>query len=538
MRGSYSRGYTPLVLVVDDDATMRIIIRHSLRKVGFQVVEAADGELALELFQAQRPDIVLLDVMMPNMNGYEVCRTMRNMPHAEHTPILMVTGLDDLESIDEAYQAGATDFITKPITYALLGHRIRYVLRASRAMVDLNKSQNRLAHAQALAHVGNWEWDIIRNRFFCSAEVLRIFGLSLDETYFDREDFLRAVHPDDLPLVETAWQQASEHGKAYSLDHRIVLPLGRERIVHQQGEVVRDDFQRIIQLSGTLQDITERKQVENELKQYRNHLEDLVTKRTTELTVANTHLQEAKEQAEQANALKDKFISLVAHDLRSPLAGMISALEYMSTDDETPLNAEHQDIVERLVQIGKSSVNLIEDVLDIGRLKTGKLTPQSDWLTLQKKVDKTINKLNFLAQQKGVNLLNEVPEHIQVYADAALLGEVVQNLASNAIKFCYKGDEVRFYVASESPCVLAIADTGVGIPPEKLPSLFNIEEKTSTTGTAGEQGTGFGLPFSHDIMVAHGGDLRVESEQGKGSTFFIHFPEINQPVAAMAQAGA
>jgi two-component system, cell cycle sensor histidine kinase PleC len=524
MSGNSSREQTPLVLVVDDDATMRILIRHALRKAGFEVIEASDGGAALDLFQTQRPDTVLLDVMMPNMDGYTVCHTMRNTPGAEHTPIFMVTGLDDVASIDEAYQAGATDFITKPITYPLLGHRIRYVLRASRAMRDLNKSQTRLAHAQALARVGNWEWDLVRDRFLCSSEIFRILGLSLEETEFNRQDFLRAIHPHDLLSVTQTWNNAVQYGRPYSIDHRIIQPLGRERIVHQQGEAIRDDLQRIVQINGTLQDITERKQVENELKQYRNHLEELVEKRTLELTVTNSRLQEAKEQAEKANSLKDKFISLVAHDLRSPLSGMISALEYMASDEETPLNMEHQDIVERLITIGKSSVHLIEDVLNISRIKTGKLKPECDWLDLRQKIDKNIHKLNFLAQQKGILLVNEMPEDVLIYADPSLLGEVIQNLASNAIKFCHRGNWVRFYLAHREPYVLAVEDNGVGIATEKLPRLFRIEEKTSTTGTAGEQGTGFGLPFCYDIMVAHGGSITVKSTEGEGTIFFVHFP--------------
>ncbi len=533
MRDQSLDSETPsLVLVVDDDPTIRLLTRHTLKKAGFEVEEAGDGAPALDIFQQRRPDIVLLDVMMPEMDGFATCAALRKMPEGRHVPILMVTGLDDVDSINHAYEAGATDFITKPITYPLLGHRVRYVLRASQAMEKLGKSEARLAHAQSLAHVGNWEWDVTRDKLYCSEEIHRIIGLSC-EGFKGHESFLRVVHPDDREMVRAAMDRSMRDGESYSLDHRINLPDGGERIVHQQGETLKGEDGQVLRMNGTLQDITERKQVENELKQYRNHLEELVTQRTAELTEANAKLRDAKEQAEQANNLKDKFISLVAHDLRSPLAGIIAALEYLHTDDEFPLHEEHQEIVERLIHVGKSLVQMIEDVLNIGRLKSGKITPHLKLIEGRESVEAVIQNLSYLAKQKGVELLNEIPSNTRLYADPALFGEVVQNLTSNGIKFCRKGDRIRFYMKDAT--VLAVEDSGVGIAEDALPKLFRIEEKTTTTGTSGEKGTGFGLPFSQDIMLAHGGQLEVTSELNQGTTFFICLPPMPQDIKETLQ---
>ncbi len=127
----------PLVLVVDDDTTMRLLACESMQKTGFEIVEAKDGETALSTFEQMRPDIVLLDVMMPNMDGFATCTALRKLPGGAHTPVLMMTGLDDIESINHAYEVGATDFITKPINYSILNHRVRYMLRASKAQEAL-----------------------------------------------------------------------------------------------------------------------------------------------------------------------------------------------------------------------------------------------------------------------------------------------------------------------------------------------------------------------------------------------------------------
>lgn len=134
---------SPLVLVVDDDAGLRLLAQASLAQNGFRVEEATDGAAALDVFESLRPDVVLLDVMMPRLDGYAACQRLRELPGGEHTPILMMTGLDDVESIERAYQAGATDFITKPIVWSLLHHRVRYMLRARQVFDDLRRSESK-----------------------------------------------------------------------------------------------------------------------------------------------------------------------------------------------------------------------------------------------------------------------------------------------------------------------------------------------------------------------------------------------------------
>lgn len=130
-----------VVLVADDDQTMRLLIRSALEQAGFVVREAANGEDAVALFSTLHPDLVMLNVIMPGMNGFEACRAIRALPEGERTPILMVTGLDDSASIRQAYEAGATDFITKRVNWVVLGHRARFMVRASRSLEALRRSE-------------------------------------------------------------------------------------------------------------------------------------------------------------------------------------------------------------------------------------------------------------------------------------------------------------------------------------------------------------------------------------------------------------
>ena len=141
----------PSVLIIDDDVVARLLAREALEQSGWRVTEVDNGRLGVEAFVHDRPDLVLLDIMMPEMDGYAVCAELRRMPEGQHTPVLMMTGLEDYQSITQAYDAGATDFIVKPINGILLGHRVRYMLRAGHALRDLRDSQQKLVQARDAA---------------------------------------------------------------------------------------------------------------------------------------------------------------------------------------------------------------------------------------------------------------------------------------------------------------------------------------------------------------------------------------------------
>jgi len=145
---------TPLALIVDDDAVNRLMARAALESVGWGVEDAENGREALAAFQQLHPDVVLLDIMMPEMDGFAACTALRKLSGGEHTPVLIMTGLDDYDSITRAYDAGATDFLTKPLNGLLLTHRVRYIARSSRALQELRASQASVAQARDAALEG------------------------------------------------------------------------------------------------------------------------------------------------------------------------------------------------------------------------------------------------------------------------------------------------------------------------------------------------------------------------------------------------
>lgn len=167
----------PLVLIVDDDPTFRTLSRLSLEQEDLRVDEASSGEAAIDFATATIPDIIILDVQMPGMEGFPTCQRLRQLPQGEFVPILIMTGLDDVDSIAKAYEMGATDFIVKPCHGLILSQRVRYMLRASQTLNALRESESRLTRAQRIAQLGGWEWNLVYDRMEISAAACRILGI-------------------------------------------------------------------------------------------------------------------------------------------------------------------------------------------------------------------------------------------------------------------------------------------------------------------------------------------------------------------------
>jgi len=256
-----------LILVVDDETTQRLLTRQALDQAGFEVVEARNGEMALQVYEQQRPDLILLDVRMPKMDGFTVCARIREMPDGAEVPIVMVTGLEDIESLERSYQSGATDFITKPVVWETLSHRVRYLLRAGNAIRALRESESRLVQAQQVARLGNWDWDVVRDHVHWSDEIFRLFPIQRGALDTSFQSFLNFVHPDDRQRVGAAVDDALAKRAPYLVEHRIVGEDGSEITVEQQAELVFGDNETPLRMIGTVQDVSDRKRTEQQIHQ-------------------------------------------------------------------------------------------------------------------------------------------------------------------------------------------------------------------------------------------------------------------------------
>ena len=252
------------LLVIDDDDVTRMLACAALEEAGFQVAEAADGEAGLSRFGEFRPDLILLDVLMPGIDGFETCRRLRGQ--GVRVPVIMLTGLEDTASIELAYDSGATDFIPKPINWTLLRHRVRYALRAADAVDSLLRSERNLSAAQEIARIGSWEWDLSTDRFHRSDNYCALFGE--DATSFGKglSALIERVHPGDRERVCKSLDSVCD-GQRYALEYRIVRADGQVCTTYEMAVPLSDASGRVVQVQGTLQDISDRVAAEQRIRQ-------------------------------------------------------------------------------------------------------------------------------------------------------------------------------------------------------------------------------------------------------------------------------
>jgi diguanylate cyclase (GGDEF)-like protein/PAS domain S-box-containing protein len=274
MSANSSLSAIPTILVVDDDRITRMTISKVLNKAGYEVIEAENGLEALDAVMQHHPEMVLMDVLMPKMDGYTACTELRKMDDHQSLPILMLTGLNNMDSIDTAFESGATDFITKPINWTLLTQRVRYTLRTKAMGVALQRNQERLSQAQRIAKLGYWEIDLKSGLVHCSNELFWVLGMEPCAQVNTLDAFVEMVPDEDAAAVKTAIEEAMRDHQPYELEHRITRPDGLEISVHQQGQIVLDSEGEALTLLGTIQDITERK-VAEELIEYQAFYDSL-----------------------------------------------------------------------------------------------------------------------------------------------------------------------------------------------------------------------------------------------------------------------
>jgi predicted signal transduction protein with EAL and GGDEF domain/FixJ family two-component response regulator len=260
----------PRVLLVDDDEVNLMLTAIALRERGFEVTEVADGASALARLDVQAPDMVVLDALMPGMDGFATCQALRQRPGYAQLPVLMLTGLDDDASIERAYRAGATDFFVKSTQWSLLAGRLRYMLRASRTRLELERSKFKLARAQDLARMGSFDWrhgDRL-GHLWLSPEALRVLGRNLGETVSVRA-LLRMVGSGQRNGLLRMLAEVVSHHAVLATDVAVTLFDGRQRIIHVEAEA-EFEHGHGVGYTGVFQDVTDRRVAEDRIRHLAN----------------------------------------------------------------------------------------------------------------------------------------------------------------------------------------------------------------------------------------------------------------------------
>jgi PAS domain S-box-containing protein len=240
-------------------------------------------------------------------------------------------------------------------------------------------------------------------------------------------------------------------------------------------------------------------------------------------------LRAARDRSEEATRLKDKFVSLVSHDLRSPLASAVGLLQIAGA---VPADRA-AEVTGRAVRILDGALKLVDQILDVTRLQSGRIAPRRRLVHVRALCEAAMTPISFLAEQKGVALINDAPAGRRIFVDPDLFGEVIKNLLGNAVKFTPAGGNVTLFMPESEPTTVAVADTGPGVDPALAADLFRHEVLTTTKGSDGEPGTGLGLPLAADIVAAHGGSIEVRPGGERGAVFAVTLPD-EAPVALVA----
>jgi len=253
----------PDILIVDDDAGFRLTTSEALKGTGFKVTEASSGEDALSKLEGTLPDLILLDAIMPNMDGFEVCRQIRKRRDTRSIPVVILTGMGDMESVDRAFESGATDFIVKPVNYAVLSSRMQFQLRVADDLRELQISQEWLARAQRIAGIGYWQWNSSTDNLVVSRQLAEMLVLGDSSRISSLNEFINFIDPQDQEFIRERILSVSQDGETSSDDYRLISLESDTLAVHQELARPRDSSDIVL---GTVQNITEQRESEKRIR--------------------------------------------------------------------------------------------------------------------------------------------------------------------------------------------------------------------------------------------------------------------------------
>lgn len=550
------------VLLVEDDAVDRMACRRMLARDpdhDYVLSEAESGQEGLQLAHEQKPDCVLLDYHLPDLNGLEFLAALADDTGSISIPVMMLTGTDNATIAVEAMKRGAHDYLIKDMEQQyleLLPAVIQRVLNERKLLIEKKQAEKKLAEAEAkyrslvetipaIVYIATLNGT---NRLLYVSSRIEKLGFPMEQWLDNPEILLAQTHPDDRNRTVEERARSRATGVPLRCEYRMLSRDGTVLWFRDEASVVRDDAGRSLFLQGILVDITESKQAEAELQKHRYRLEELVAKRTDELAKLNEELRrdiaerrrieaeltKAKTDAEKANLAKSEFLSSMSHELRSPLNVMLGFAQLM--ESSTPRPSSNQiTMLKEINAAGWYLLELINKILDLAKIESGKLVVSPEPMCLSEVLVESRTMIEPQAQERNIQLIfPPLDVRWSVKADRTRVKQVLINLFSNAVKYNRVGGTVEVSCSRVEPdrVRVSIRDTGPGLAPEKMAQLFQPFNRLGQEASSVE-GTGIGLVVTKQLVELMGGEIGVESTAGIGSVFWFELIADNPSRIAM-----
>ncbi|AVH71201.1 hybrid sensor histidine kinase/response regulator [Nostoc sp. 'Lobaria pulmonaria (5183) cyanobiont'] len=506
------------ILHIDDNEANRYVVNRILQNAGFSVVEAATGATGLEAITNFQPDLVILDVQLPDVSGFEVCRQIKANSETAFIPVLhlsasFVQSQDKAEGLD----SGADAYLVQPVEPIELLATLRSLLRIRRAeeaaLSSAREWQTTFDSINDGVSLVDREGIILR----CNRAMMQLFGKPSQE-------ILGYAHH-ELMDAELGIGDGACFRRAKETHQRQILEFqSRERWFAKTIDPVLDEHGTLTGAVFTLSNITERKRASALLQEQNDRLNQLMIS-----------LQQQTEQAQQANRIKDEFLAVLSHELRSPLNPILGWARILQKGHQDA--AKTQYALETIERNAKLQAQLIEDLLDVSRILQGKLSLNTVPVGLTFTIKAALETVRLAAEAKSIQIQTIFEPNVgQVLGDSGRLQQVIWNLLSNAIKFTSQGGRVEVRLESIKDEVdthpaeytqITISDTGRGISGDFLPYVFDYFRQADGTTTRKFGGLGLGLAIVRNLVELHGGTVQAASPgEGQGAVFTVKLPLI------------
>ena len=540
------------ILLVDDRPENLLALEAILEPLGQKLVRAHSGEEALRKLLRHDFAVVLLDVQMPGMNGFETAQLIKARERTRFIPIIFLTAISKEEDyVFRGYQVGAVDYISKPFQPD--------VLRAKVAVfVDLHLKQKRLAEQESMLREGErrmTELRHMREMLQSEARFREIVSTAMDAiVIFDEDEKITLFNAAaekmfGRPASDAMGKSIADYFTEADSVQMLRSLCSKAKSRNPRNDVrVLDDQQHVAALRGSrasgeafpaeasiscfegkdgqqftliVRDISERVRQEEALREQAIQLERAME----ELKLANEELNRRQDDLERAMTARSRFYASMSHELRTPINAVLGYSTLLLENIYGPLNEKQAEGIQRTQRAAKHLLELVNDVLDLSKIEAGKIDLRLQPVSFPTIVEELFVTVRPLADKYGSKLALEFnePDTMQVVSDPRRVRQILLNLLSNAIKFgngkpiCVKierepGDGVK----------IAVMDQGPGIPVEDQERIF--QEFVQLGKTQLQEGTGLGLPISRRLAELLQGSLVLESEEGKGSTFILTLP--------------